>query len=122
MTFQRMELGKKGEDLAVEYLQRNGYYIVERNFKNKLGEIDIIAKDKNTFCFIEVKTRRTASFGSPFESVTPRKQHKLIRLAQSYLQYKKMNNLEIRFDCVAVFIEEEGDEKIEIIKGAFEGS
>ncbi len=122
MTFQRMELGRRGEDIAAEYLINSGYEIIERNFKNKLGEVDIIAKDKNTLCFIEVKTRRTANFGSPFESVTPRKQHKLLRLAESYLQYKKINNVDIRFDCVAVFVEEKGDEQVELIKGAFEGS
>ncbi len=120
MTFQRMELGRRGEDLAVEYLQKDGYQIIERNFKNKLGEIDVIAKDKDTLCFVEVKTRRTANFGSPFEAVTQRKQHKLIRVAQSYLQYKKLHNPKMRFDCIAVFVEEEGDEQIEIIKGAFE--
>lgn len=116
-----MELGRRGEEIAAEYLINSGYEIIERNFKNKLGEIDIIAKDKNTLCFIEVKTRRTANFGSPFEAVTPRKQHKLIRLAESYLQYKKINNADIRFDCIAVFVEEEGDEQVELIKGAFEG-
>jgi len=120
MTFQRMELGKKGEDIAAEYLRQQGYKIIERNFKNKLGEVDIIAEDKNILCFVEVKTRRTANFGSPFEAVTARKQHKLIRLAESYLQFKKLNNPEMRFDCVAVFVEEGGDEQVELIKGAFE--
>jgi len=117
-----MELGKKGEDLAAAYLIRCGYSIVERNFKNNLGEIDIIAKDKDVWCFIEVKTRRTAQFGSPFEAITLRKQHKLVRVTESYLQYKKLTNVKVRFDCMAVFVEEQGDAQIELIKGAFEAS
>ncbi|VAX35453.1 hypothetical protein MNBD_UNCLBAC01-1193 [hydrothermal vent metagenome] len=120
MTFQRKELGRKGEDMAAAYLKRCGYDIIERNFVNKLGELDIIAKDHNVLCFIEVKTRRTLAFGSPFESITKRKQHKIIRVAESYLQYKNFYDVSIRFDCMAVYVQEEGEDQIELIKGAFE--
>ena len=107
--------------MAVAYLKDLGYRILDRNVRNKLGEIDIVAQDKDTLCFIEVKTRRTARFGSPFEAVTPRKQRKLIRLAEMYLQDKNIVASNIRFDCLAVFVEEPKDNQITLIKGAFEG-
>ena len=106
--------------MAMAYLKSLGYRVLERNVRNKAGEIDIVARDKGTLCFIEVKTRRTARFGSPFEAITPRKRRKLIRLAEMYLQDKNIASTNIRFDCVAVFVEEPKDSQITLIKGAFE--
>ena len=78
--------GKYGEDIAVKYLIKNGYKIVERNYHfSRYGEIDIIALDKDTLCFIEVKTRTTEKFGTGFEAVNRTKLSKIYKCALSYL-------------------------------------
>ncbi len=121
MTVKRLTLGKQGEKLAQEYLKRQGYVIIITNFSNQLGEIDIIATDGDTLCFVEVRTRTSSWHGHPFESVTRTKQCKIIRVAQSYLQMKYGNDdVKARFDVVGI-IPETGDKfKIDIIKNAFE--
>ena len=88
MSRTHIELGESGEQLAVEFLSSKGYKILERNFKSKLGEIDIVAKDKKTICFIEVKTRSNLEKGLPQESITMRKQHQISKTALSYLKFK----------------------------------
>ena len=90
MTYERKKLGTHGEDLAVEFLKRRGYRILHRNFKLKFGEIDIVAQEGDTVCFIEVKTKTTDQMGTPFEAITSFKQRKLSKLALAYLknQYK----------------------------------
>jgi putative endonuclease len=83
-------LGRAGERQAVKFLKEKGYKILETNFSLKpLGEIDIIARFKNIICFIEVKTRRSLSYGAPYEAVDRRKQFRLSRLALAYLKSKK---------------------------------
>lgn len=82
-------LGSKGEDLAVRFLKRKGYRIIERNYKTPIGEIDIIAQDGGTLVFIEVKTRTSASFGYPFEAVDRKKRQKLKNLALLYLKKRR---------------------------------
>ena len=77
-------LGKQGEDMATEYLRRRGYTILDRNFKARYGEIDIIALDHNILVFVEVKTREDASFGTPEEAVTPRKLREVVRTTEYY--------------------------------------
>jgi len=119
MTFKRLRLGQKGEALAEEFLIDQGYRIVERNFKNKLGEIDIIAQDDETLCFVEVRTRTSVWHGHPFESVTKSKQRKLTQVALSYMKYKNLTEIHARFDCIAIIPQEQGH-SIEIIKNAFE--
>ena len=121
MTQERKRLGSHGEDLAVEFLKRQGYQILQRNFKLKFGEIDIIAQEGDTICFIEVRTKTGNEMGTPFESITPSKQRKLSKLALAYLknQYKSVE-VRARFDVVAVVAENGKEEKIEIIKNAFE--
>ena len=121
MTHERKKLGSHGEDLAVEFLKRQGYRILQRNFKLKFGEIDIVAQEGDTVCFIEVRTKTGDELGTPFESITPFKQRKLSRLALAYLknQYKSVE-VRARFDVVAVFSEDGKEEKVEIIKNAFE--
>jgi len=120
MTTQRKILGKYGEELAVDYLKRQGYRILERNFRNRLGEIDIIAKDHDTICFVEVKTRVDVEFGSPLEAISKRKQFKLAQLALSYLKFKHSLDAKARFDVVTITEEEEGDSHIELLKNAFD--
>lgn len=114
-----IELGKSGEDLAVSYLKKKGYLILQRNFKNSLGEIDIIAKDKNTLCFIEVKTRTNLDKGLPQEAITRTKQHKLTKVAISFLKSRKLLDASARFDIVSVLKTPEGDE-VELIQDAFD--
>ncbi|MCK5013529.1 MAG: YraN family protein [Candidatus Omnitrophica bacterium] len=122
MTIQKIQLGQIGEDAAIAFLERQGYHVLERNFRNKLGEIDIVAKDGDTICFIEVKTRKTDAFGSPFESVTKAKQRKIIFVALSYLKSQGREEANVRFDVVSVILGDEEDPQVEIIKNAFEAN
>ncbi|HBR15214.1 MAG TPA: YraN family protein [Candidatus Omnitrophica bacterium] len=113
-------LGRKGEDLAVEFLIRRGYRILERNFRTSFGEIDIIAKDRHAICFVEVRTRTSDGHGHPFESISKIKRIKLTRTALSYLQSHDLFEAATRFDVVAVIPEDQGRYKIEVMKNAFE--
>ncbi|BCR03947.1 UPF0102 protein [Desulfuromonas versatilis] len=102
MTRQRLSLGQWGEDQAVRYLQGLGMKIVERNFRTPVGEIDIIARHRKTLVFVEVKTRRSAAFGTPQEAVGAFKQRQILRTAQWYLAQGHGRGLQPRFDVVAV--------------------
>jgi len=119
MTDSRQQFGKKSESLAAKYLKKHGYRILEQNYRTKLGEIDIIAKDKGTIVFVEVKARRSYLFGNPKFAVTPKKQRKISMVALYYLKETKQDNAKARFDVVAVSsIKDKPD--IEIVKNAFE--
>ena len=120
MKSSKIHLGKIGEDLAAVFLQRRGYKILERNFRSRIGEVDIIARDKNTICFIEVKTRRSEMMGSAWEAVSIFKQKKLTLTALNYLKYKNWDDCEVRFDVVAVNFKGKGEPQIELLTGAFE--
>lgn len=93
-------LGIIGEQVAVEYLSKSGYKILERNFATKMGEIDIIALKDGVIIFIEVKSRNYFSHGSGLESVTPDKIYKLVRTADTYLVLHRMANADCRFDII----------------------
>jgi putative endonuclease len=112
-------LGSKGEDLAVTFLRKKGFRIISRNYKNYIGEIDIIAQDGETVVFIEVKTRANDSFGFPFESVHRRKRQKLRNLALLYLK-KAGEELPVRFDVLSITCTESGGMEIDHIQDAFE--
>ena len=100
------EFGNKGEDLACEYLIKNGYEIIARNVHfSKLCEIDIIAKFKKRTVFIEVKTRRTNSFGTPMEAITKAKYNNIKTGVLSYLQENKIKNYQI--DAIGITLEPE---------------
>ncbi len=94
--------GNGGEDLAVRYLQDKGYKILSRNFKTKLGEIDIIARENKTIVFVEVKTRKSDYFGLPREAVTASKQRKIRMVATQYLKLHGGLNQECRFDVIDI--------------------
>lgn len=94
--------GAKGEDLACKYLKSLGYQILERNFRIRGGEIDIIAKDKDQIVFVEVKTRHSHEYGNPAEAVTFWKVKFLIRAAQFYLVKKGTADIPFRLDAVTV--------------------
>jgi putative endonuclease len=95
-------LGRQGEALAAAYLRNKGYRILEQNYRCRLGEIDIIASDRKTICFIEVKTRSTAYYGRPEVSVHKSKQQKLSRLALWFLKENQLSHARARFDVVAI--------------------
>ena len=111
--------GRQGEALAVAYLKKKKYQILERNFRFGRGEIDIIARDKETLVFIEVKTRTTTAFGFPEESVTPRKQTQIRQLAQGFLAQKNLPPTAIRFDVIAIELRSSEDYSLHHIKDAF---
>ena len=103
MTKERKSLGKFGEELAVSFLKKKGYKIIETNFVIKnLGEIDIVCQKGNKIIFVEVRTKSSNFFGTPEESITPRKKKKLIQLAYQYMSIKKWHYLE--FAIHGVFI------------------
>ena len=114
----RRQLGDAGEDLAAAALKKQGYKILERNYVCPLGEVDLIARQGKTYVFIEVKTRKNERFGAPQEAVTTTKQHKLRRLADYYVQQKRLGEVAMRFDVVAIIMGEDGH-KIEVIQNAF---
>ncbi len=103
-------IGDKGEDASVKFLKKKRYKILERNYDHKNGEIDIIAMDKGTVVFAEVKTRsygNDSSFESrPAASVTPEKQRRLIRTASHYILTKLKDNTPVRFDVIEVILKE----------------
>ena len=97
-------IGILGEDAAVEYLKKKGYRIIERNFRKKYEEIDIIATFSSTLIFIEVKTRTSDSFGTPFEGISSFKLHHLVQLAQFYKQTHKGLPDDLRIDAVGIVL------------------
>lgn len=107
--------GRDGETRAEEYLVSNGYNILEKNYRNRFGEIDIIARDGKTIVFIEVKTRNTNSHGLPVDAVDAKKQGRIGRVALSYITAKKISNIPCRFDVLSI-----NDNRIELFTNAFE--
>lgn len=101
----RIPLGKKGEDLACAHLLSHGYTILARNYRVHLGEIDIICKKGPEMVFVEVKTRRTQTYGSPEEAVTPRKQEHVRRVALAYLKQCRLPDQVMRFDVITVLFQ-----------------
>ena len=110
--------GQDAEGLAAEYLKTQGYRLLERNYRLRVGEIDIIAQEQGTICFVEVKMRRSSTFGIPFEAVTRPKMRKLIQVANYYLKSKNLSNSRARFDVVAVTPTEEAVH-FDLLKNAF---
>ncbi|MBI2315390.1 YraN family protein [Candidatus Daviesbacteria bacterium] len=109
--------GNYGEDRACEYLKKQGYKILERNFRIRGGEIDIVGKDGETLVFIEVKTRWSYEYGPPAEAMTPWKIKYLLKTARFYIQKIGWGDKEYRLDFVGIdFAEDENNPKIELIK------
>ncbi|MCK5312928.1 MAG: YraN family protein [Desulfobacteraceae bacterium] len=113
--------GNLGEDAASAHLRDEGFSILDRNYRIKSAEIDIIAKDKDTIAFIEVKTRKTLKKGFPAESVNFAKQKKIISAALYYIRENNLNNVRLRFDVIEVF-EKNGSHVFNLIKNAFQAS
>ena len=115
----KIRTGKQGEELAVAHLQQLGYRILERNYRCPLGEIDIVAREKDTLVFVEVKSRKTEQFGDPELAVGRTKQRKLTLIALYYLARQKDSQLAARFDVVAVKMLRDRTE-VQLIRDAFE--
>lgn len=99
-------VGKKYEIIATNYLKQKGFKIIKNNYKNAIGEIDIICKDKDILVFVEVKYRTSAKFGRPIEAITP---HKLMKIRQTATSYLKLNGLLdnlVRFDAIEILDDE----------------
>ena len=115
------QIGNYGEDLAVKYLKDLGYKILERNYRIRGGEIDIVAKDKEYLVFIEVKARWSNEYGLPSESITPWKIRALLKTAAFYCMKIKWGNKPYRIDLVSIdFAESKDKPKIELIKNITE--
>ncbi len=112
-------LGALGEDAAVKRLKRMGYIILDRNVTTRHGEVDILARDADVLCFVEVKTRRSAAFGRPVEAVTPAKQKQIARAAREILHRRRLSDSPCRFDVVAVSVGPDGEAEVEVLQGAF---
>ncbi len=94
--------GKIGENIAVDYLVKKGYRILQRNYRFEHGEIDIITEDGNVLVFVEVKARRSKEFGEPEDAITPRKREKIRSTADGYLFENNIDDQECRFDVIAI--------------------
>jgi len=115
----KRKFGSRGEEIAVEFLVKNGYKILFKNFRvGRMGEIDIIAQENEYICFIEVKTRSSLLFGMPSEAVNRKKQERIIRVAQVFLSQRGLSERNIRFD-IAEVLREKNEIKINIIRNAF---
>lgn len=113
----RHELGSNGEEIACNFLKKSGCKIIEKNYRCKIGEIDIIAQDKDELIFIEVKTRSQKVFGNPVESVNDEKKNHIYRVAQYYITLKKLEKAKVRFDVIEVYIKND-NVNINLIKNA----
>ena len=119
MQNKRQQFGKRSENLAVWYLKKIGYKIIEQNYRTPLGEIDIIAKEKKTIVFVEVKSRQSIRYGNPKWAVTPKKQRKISMVALQYLKSIRQTDARARFDVVAITSNRD-EPQIEVVKNAFE--
>jgi len=118
MASKSKSAGKKGEDLACKFLKKDKYKILEKNYRCRQGEIDVIAEDrKGVLCFVEVKARSSEDFGLPIEAVTHRKQKKLLATAFIYLENNNIKSKDMRFDIVSVDLV---NKEPKIIKNAFD--
>ena len=117
---EKIPLGRQGEALACQYLSRQGYRVIVRNYRTKLGEIDIIAEEQGTLVFVEVKTRRGHQCGHPFEAVTPAKCRQISKVALEYLAETGREGQSARFDVVAISFSGEAAPVIELVKNAFD--
>ena len=119
MTRERLELGERGEMLAFEEIKRLGYRNIIRNYRCRLGEVDLVAEDGDVLVFIEIKTRKGRPLGFAKEAVNARKQKQISKVALSYMKTNNCCDVSARFDVVAVAIGS-GLPQIEVIKNAFD--
>lgn len=112
-----IEKGKFGEKLARDYLINKGYKIIDINYRNKIGEIDIIAIHKEILIFIEVKSRTSNNYGYPYEAVNYKKQQKIVNSSLIYIKSKSYDKFQYRYDIIEVYLT--NNSKINHIENAF---
>ena len=122
MTIERQLLGVLGEELAARELTSRGYTIVERRYRTRYGEIDIVAEDAGTLVFVEVRARATGEFGAAAESVTDAKKRKVTAMAVDYLARHHVTNRPCRFDVVAIDAALSEQPEITVYASAFDGA
>ncbi len=115
----KITTGKEGEKIAANFLKKNGYRIIDKNFRCPLGEIDIVAREKGAIVFVEVKTRKSSKLGYPEQAVGIKKQKKMSQLALWFMQKEKFIDTSARFDVVAITMLSSGNE-IKLFKNAFD--
>lgn len=115
----KIATGKEGEKIAADFLQKQGYKIIQLNYRCPIGEIDIVAKHDKALVFVEVKTRKSDALGYPEQAVGFAKQKKMSQLALWYLQEKKLADISARFDVVAIQMLDAGMD-IRLVKNAFD--
>ena len=117
---QHLRLGTRGEKLAGQFLRRNGYKILYRNFRGRTGgEIDLVCRDRDTLVFVEVKTRTREDFGRPFETIRSDQRRRISRGALAWLRMLDDPDILFRFDVVEVVMRDDGGPRLELIKNAF---
>ena len=115
----RQRLGERGEELACRELRRRGYAILDRRYRTRVGELDIVAQDGDTIVFVEVKTRTVESHGSALEAVIHAKRRGIVAMARDYLTRRRRWRGPCRFDVVAVAIAPGARPQISVVAGAF---
>lgn len=120
MSLLKRDIGNKGEDIACKELKKNGYRIIVRNYNALIGEIDIIAKDKEYLVFVEVRLRKSDEYGTAAATVDIFKQRKIINAAKVYMKNNDLWDTLARFDVVSISGNPYGKYSVEIIKNAFE--
>lgn len=117
----KRDIGKEGEDIAAKFLKEIGFEIIERNYHySNVGEIDIVAKDRNQTIFIEVKSRLTLEFGEPEYAITPQKIKQIKKMAELYLYDKGIEEIDCRFDVIAVVLGDGKNPQIKHYVAAFD--
>lgn len=120
MKILNKEIGNYCEDLAQKFLKKSNYRIIDCNFRNFLGEIDIVCAKDNLLIIVEVKGRYNYDYGLPKESISFSKQKSIIKVTNSYINYKKIFNINIRFDVIEIYLNQKNSSfKINHIKDAF---
>lgn len=115
------DIGTLGEFLAEKYIKKQGYIILEKNFNCKMGEIDIIGKDKEHIAFIEVKSRYNTDYGRPAEAVNYNKKRKLYKTAEFYIMKNKLYDFSFRFDVIEILLKLDSNTyELRLIKDAFQ--
>ena len=119
MKSDNKKTGKIGEDIAIDFLKKKGYKIIERNYRCVFGEVDIVARDRNDIVFVEVKSRRSEYFGDPTDAVDFNKQKKISKIALNYMNEKRLDNHDARFDVIAIKLSPNGN-TVKLIENAFD--
>lgn len=119
MTYARQALGLEGETRACRALEARGYRILQRRYRTRFGELDIVARHDDAVVFVEVKARRGSGFGDPAASVTTEKQRRLVLMAADYLARHGLTRAPVRFDVVAVTVSADAAPRLTIYPDAF---